>query len=342
MNALVPPVPRLPFALAAALVLTSMAASPGSATIGFSSTIGATNVRGDGAPMGSEFTFEIGTFTDGFEPSADNTADWLAHWAPLSDAAADPIPESAVAYESRELPPPFPAGTTAAGFSGEVVFDHNEPPFQAMGAVFIWGYDNRTEAGAGEWILVTSSTWGWPVATANYPAVSFSIGDADTVVLGAVNGDGFHMLSAGVAVEAGSAPQGYGTWLAEHFSAGDLADPEQMETLWGVLADPDRDGAANVIEYFAGSDPRDAGAAASAQASIEGEHFVFRFDQSKAATGVEATVEWTRDMLAWRTDSVELAAVEDLGTHLRIEARVPLAVSGRDAFARLNVRRDLD
>ena len=48
-------------------------------------------------------------------------------------------------------------------------------------------------------------------------------------------------------------------WLAQYFSAADLANPQLQTTLWGWDADPDGDGIANLLEYALGGDPQSAG-----------------------------------------------------------------------------------
>src|SRR6476660_4869187 len=48
-----------------------------------------------GNSLDDTFTFEIGTFSDGFNPNASNAADWYAHWkafdaASFSEGTFDP------------------------------------------------------------------------------------------------------------------------------------------------------------------------------------------------------------------------------------------------------------
>jgi hypothetical protein len=210
-----------------------------------------------------------------------------------------------------------------------------------MGAVYVWGFDNRTAAGPGEWILFTASTWGWPVGTSNAPATTYSVSDADTVILGAIDQDGIHMRSAAVEVEASQA-SGYGAWLAEHFSAGMLADPDAANTTWGVLADPDADGLANIIEFYTATDPNDPSSKRLTTAGVDetGENLLFTFYRAKDTTGAAAVIEWSSDMVHWHTEGVEIAEVEELEDVERVVARVP--VNADESFARLNVFRALD
>jgi hypothetical protein len=50
---------------------------------------------------------------------------------------------------------------------------------------------------------------------------------------------------------------GLGTWQRQYFTAAELADLAQAETYWGDLADPDRDGRNNILEYALGRSPLD-------------------------------------------------------------------------------------
>lgn len=313
----------------------------GAAAVNFASAMGETNLQSDGSQMDADFVFQIGAFSGGFEPGAHNTDEWLAHWVPLSDAAGDPIAGATTSFGANALPsPPFPAGTVTSGFSGSAEFDHSQAPFQALGSVYIWGYDNRDTPGAAEWLLVTSSTWGWPSGTENPPTTTFSIGEADTVVLGGVNGDGYHMRSAAVTVSPESTVPGYDRWLSANFSAVALSDPALVDSVWGALADPDGDGIANVIEFFTASDPNGQGSDRHTRAEVSGDDLVFIFYQAKDIEGVVGSVEWSADLVHWSEEGVDIETVEDLGEVYRVEAHIPGA--GAESFARLNVRRSLE
>lgn len=324
-------------ALASATTLENAAAD---AAVYFSSQVGATNLQSNGQPMDESFSFQIGAFANGFEPSADNTGQWLAHWVPLGDAAADPLPGATAPYESIDLPAPFPSGTTSDGFTGNVSYDHNEPPFTTMGAVYIWGYDNRQTAGEAEWILVTSSVWGWPSGAANPPAETFSMGSADSVILGSINANNAHMQTAAVTLQSSGASS-YDNWLAANFTGSQLSDSALADSIWGVKADPDNDGIDNVIEYYTGSDPNDPVSAAGTAAANDGEFLIFSFYQSKTTDGVVGNVEWSDDMENWNSDSVATQTVDDLGDVYLIEARIPLN-GAEEKFARLKVRRSFN
>jgi hypothetical protein len=333
------------FAATLLFVVVSSGDTHAAASVNFASAVSGTNLQSDGSPMDSDFAFQIGAFSGGFKPSADNTGEWQTYWVPLSDAAGDPISGATTTFATSQLPsPPFPAGTFTTGFSGTAEFDHSQPPFDPLSAVYIWGYDQRSSAGPAEWLLVTSSTWSWPAGTGNPPTSTFSIGEADSVILGNVNGDGdgdgYHMQSAAVTVSPEITVPGYDQWLAANFSIAALADPTLVDSVWGALADPDGDGIANVIEYFTASDPNGQGTDRHTRAEISGEDLVFIFYQAKDTGGVVGVVEWSADLVHWSEEGVVTENVEDLGEVLRVEARIPGA--GAESFARLNVRRSFE
>ena len=325
-------------ALAFAWVFAAAGNAEAAATVNYGSVVGSANLQSDGTPMDATFSFQIGTFSGGFAPAESNTGDWLAHWVPLVDAAGDPIAGATAAFDEIPLPsPPFPAGAAHSGFSGTAEFDHNELPFTTDTPVYLWGYNNRLTPGTAEWILVTDTTWLWPAGTANPPATTFSVGAADTAIIGSINTGTHHMQSAAVTVSSGASGPVYDSWLASQFAPEILAIPELADTVWGVLADPDADGVANVIEFFTASDPNDAVSNRPTSATTDGDHLVFTFYQAKDTSGTVGEVEWSSDLVHWQTDEVTAQVVEDLGDAFRVEARVPRGEG--EVFARLYVRR---
>lgn len=65
-------------------------------------------------------------------------------------------------------------------------------------------------------------------------------------------------------------------------------------------ADDDGDGISNILEFYMGTRANDASSSAGVvAASADGGVFKARFPRSKAATDVEATVEWSTDLVHW-------------------------------------------
>ncbi|MFT4548297.1 MAG: hypothetical protein ACI8XO_002205 [Verrucomicrobiales bacterium] len=188
-------------------------------TIGFGSSVGATNLISSDAAMPEGFLFQLGTFEGDFEPTSSNTDKWLLGWRPASDREGEPLEGNTAAYQTQELGGGFPPGFRANSFSSSVMLDHNEAPFDLGGQLYIWGYDQRATPGAAEWILITDPAWIWPDGSSNLPATSYAVSSATVVMLGEIKGDGFEMKTAVVTVSDSSADF-YEGWLAENFSAG--------------------------------------------------------------------------------------------------------------------------
>jgi hypothetical protein len=120
-------------------------------SITFSSTPNGLNQQSDGSPLDTSFTFELGTFTDGFVPSSSNTDMWSDKWSPLSDATGSTEPGAITNY--RTINGLF--GETYDGFNSTADLAHNDDPFETSDQGYIWGYDSRG-AGQNEWVLITN------------------------------------------------------------------------------------------------------------------------------------------------------------------------------------------
>ena len=217
------------------------ATSASAADINWNSTIGSNNYTSEGAPhlMGEGFTFELGSFSDGFVPSAANVSEWAGKWVSLDRDVYNPVTKF---------------------FASKASLTSNDQPFTPAVRPYIWGFD---QGAPGEWLLVTNPGWFWPFAGGGpQPPLTWSVGASGTVaIVGEVNGAGFQMKTAEVAVEPPDVNPA--AWRQRYFNATERNDP----AISGWVADPDSDGANNLIELAAGTDPRDP--AARPQPEIE-------------------------------------------------------------------------
>lgn len=306
-------------------------------TIGFGSSVAATNLTSSGAPMHEGFEFQLGTFEGDFQPTADNTAQWLGAWRPASDRDGVPLEGNTVPYQTRELGGVFPEGVRANHFAGSVTLDHNEPPFDLGGQLYIWGYDQRATPGPAEWILITDPSWIWPDGSSNLPAASYAVSGESTAIVGEVSGVGFEMQSAAVTVPDAVADF-YEGWLAKHFSASVLGNPDLEATEWGQFADPDKDGLSNLLEYFIAGDPLVATTTdVLGRLQISGGQIVLEYRRSLSAIGVVGQVEWSTDLKVWSREGIEQQEAGGDETHQAVRVSWPL-VEARKAFFRLSVQ----
>jgi hypothetical protein len=131
---------------------------------------------------------------------------------------------------------------------------------------------------------------------------------------------------------------GYDTWLVGHFSAAELADPALEAVLWGEEADPDRDGRANLVEYFAGSQPREPEATPFLTAAIEAGRFAVYFRRSKEAVDLEPVLDASGDLRTWQALAEPPETVEDLGAVWALRVTVPVQAAAA-RFIRLSLAR---
>lgn len=196
--------------------------------INWRSSIAATNLTSDGTTlMNGSFEFQLGSFTNGFLPTAENVSEWDGHWQALDTTAYN---------------------QTTRFFSSSVLLTTNASPFALGTSGYIWGR-NKIQGADNEWILMRSVRWRWPVANNGvaFP-VEWEVDESTIAILGEANGANFQMKSARVETGNSNAAD---DWLAAHFTAAQLADP----SVSGWDADPDKDGSHNLLEFTTGGDP---------------------------------------------------------------------------------------
>lgn len=140
-----------------------------------------------------EFVVELGSFANGFVPTAENTGDWVSNWR-VFDAITDPDSDtddffvdgagSAVRFAGN-------AELSESGLSlsedasGSYVFGTDQQAY-----VFIRNSDEDTIGS--EWLLYTSQTgvdWEFPSSGATHGfGLDFDLVEADQVVFGQANG----------------------------------------------------------------------------------------------------------------------------------------------------------
>lgn len=82
----------------------------------------------------------------------------------------------------------------------------------------------------------------------------------------------------------------FDSWRFERFSSSELADP----SISGPFADPDGNGAVNLLHFFSGSDgsPR-------TNLHVEGDTLYFQFDRHQTAASLGYAIEESSDLLSW-------------------------------------------
>lgn len=296
-------------------LIIAAAAAPkasGQRQISFRSTPGQNNFTSEGSPsvFDNAFVFELGAFGSGFTPGPGNTADWASNWTPLGRAQ----------YRS-----------STRWFSKSTTLEDNGAPFGIGGQAYIWGHN-----ASGEWILLKNDSWTWPQAVGGIDpgGTSFSVSNpGTTAIVGAVNGTSggveFQMMTA---VASGELPDVVpAQWYVQHFNSTELEDPE----ITGPLADPDGDGAVNVLELAAGTDPDDPASVRFAEVEIV---------ESSGARNVRASLQRagraimvhalgvSDDLASWDITNTEVDVIEDSSTMLILQSKEPIGTFLREFY----------
>ena len=112
-------------------------------------------------------------------------------------------------------------------------------------------------------------------------------------------------------------------WFDRHFSAAERTDPSLATTVWGPDADPDRDGLVNLVEAYAGTDPRVAGSRLFLSLAVDGDAFVLKWRRAKETFGMVADPQVSADLLGFESaESFDVTVIEDHGDWEELEGRL--------------------
>jgi hypothetical protein len=120
-------------------------------------------------------------------------------------------------------------------------------------------------------------------------------------------------------------PGTYGDWALRQFNDTQLADP----AVSGSLADPDGDGAPNLLEFAMGGNPllSDPGNSAIQSAAVVAGQFKLRFRERKSLSGVIRQFLLSTNLSSWTSVTpASVAPVLDLGDIQVLEAVFPAPV----------------
>lgn len=192
---------RLWFGLTAALGMLLLAVpSSRASTIFWGSDFNDLLYDASGQPLDGSFSFEIGSFANGFVPTTDNINDWAANWK-VFDRAFDPTPNDPDDGdpEGWNTADQFFVGTvehTSSGGSSSP--DANPSSVFVQGEiVYLWVYNTKDRNTDTEWALVTDGSglgdsandWVFPdPADPASTSYDWQLADADEAVFGGLNG----------------------------------------------------------------------------------------------------------------------------------------------------------
>jgi len=179
--------------------------------------------------------------------------------------------------------------------------------------------------------------------------------DTETELIGACSMDGSGLTTSLVStglngpwaidlVRPVSLNESYDAWLKDQFSRDDLADPGKELTVWGGNADPDGDGAMNVLEYAQGTDPNSPVVEPATMSVVSGEKVQIVFRIRSGDPELSFTLEATDDLSSgsWNRDLFEevgeRAPDPENGSYQLITMEADPALLPK-VFARLRVSR---
>ena len=147
-------------------------------------------IASDGSALTlDEFSFELGSFGLGFEPTASNTDEWLQNWK-VFDAITSPDTDTSDGLANNGGASSFFAGSASVNLDRTSDSEDANPTdqFAAGEQAYVFIRNDDVPEFGSEWLLYTSDSgtpWVFPGGFAEH--LLWSLGDADTVVWGAVN-----------------------------------------------------------------------------------------------------------------------------------------------------------
>ncbi|MCC6414445.1 MAG: PEP-CTERM sorting domain-containing protein [Opitutaceae bacterium] len=135
-------------------------------TINFTSQAFEIGKTSTGDTLTDTFVFSLGTF-DSFTPTAGNLANWASNFTALG---------STTTWE-----------TNFTQYSGSSTLSNNNAPFTNGSQGYVWGYNSQSISPTSQWILLTNTSWTFPIAGST-PTINWTSTDIGTVaVFGVIN-----------------------------------------------------------------------------------------------------------------------------------------------------------
>ena len=281
--------------------------------VDWSSTAFSIHQQSDGSPLDDSFIFELGAFAEGFTPTADNVTEWAANWRAAQRAPYNPNTQTV---------------------SGSFVIETNASPFSTADQGYLWALSLDHPQ---EWILLTNTSWKWPSVGGAAPPVSWTIQNADTVLLGQTNPDGTpFFLQMGTVPVSTPTPWITGDqWRSENFTTTQITDGTA-----GWLNDPDGDGKSNLDEMAAGTNPLSADPVQATTTRLT-DQGVLEMTVAKVPNAVlEYKVQVSDNLIDWfdSTDD-DIQVLIDSANRFIVRDRTPVTIDA-NRFIRLQVSID--
>jgi hypothetical protein len=150
-----------------------------------------TLVNSSGLSLDASYSFEIGTFVDGFTPTASNTDLWAVNWLVFDTADATDGWNSADQFIDHSVDHSSSSGSTSPTATPGAIFTQGAP-------AYLWAFNSKDLGTLPEWALLTDNNRGPSNNALNdwvFPDPSLQSGesfdwqtrDLDNAIFGAVN-----------------------------------------------------------------------------------------------------------------------------------------------------------
>jgi hypothetical protein len=127
----------------------------------------------------------------------------------------------------------------------------------------------------------------------------------------------------------------YAAWVSGQFAPSVVSNAALESTVWGMEADADGDGRANVLEMLFGLSATDPDRPQLVFTRISASQYTLSFPQSELFPAGEVEVEWSTDAANWTTAGVVLTPGPAVNGIVRVTASITSPVPQQKVFVRI-------
>ncbi|MCW1883826.1 Ig-like domain-containing protein [Luteolibacter flavescens] len=127
----------------------------------------------------------------------------------------------------------------------------------------------------------------------------------------------------------------YSGWASGKFQPSVLSNPALEATVWGMNADPDKDGRANVLEMLFGLNPDKNDQPQLVFTRINAREYTLSYPQSVQFPAGEVAVEWSTNASTWTRTGVVMTPGPAVNGVVRVTASITSPVAQQKVFVRI-------